>query len=76
MRSEAPPPLPRFLDGLENLPEATVICDIDGGILVANRRAVALAPAMLSGIEDLAVRGDSSTGAPESVMDRRRASTT
>ncbi|CAG2147788.1 Adaptive-response sensory-kinase SasA [Cupriavidus campinensis] len=57
MHSQAPPPLPRFLDGLENLPEATVICDIDGGILVANRRAVALAPAMLSGIEDLAVRG-------------------
>ena len=35
----------RFLaDGLESLPEATVICDADGVILVANRRAVALVP--------------------------------
>ncbi|MDT6962020.1 ATP-binding protein [Cupriavidus sp. SZY C1] len=44
----------RFLsDGLESLPEATVICDLDGGILVANRRAVALVPAVLRGINDL-----------------------
>jgi len=44
----------RFLsDGLESLPEATVICNLDGGILVANRRAVALAPAVLQGINDL-----------------------
>lgn len=44
----------RFLsDGLESLPEATVICNLDGGILVANRRAVALAPAVLSGINGL-----------------------
>jgi PAS domain-containing protein len=42
----------RFLsDGLESLPEATVICNLDGGILVANRRAVALAPTMLQGID-------------------------
>ncbi|NYI00991.1 PAS domain-containing sensor histidine kinase [Cupriavidus plantarum] len=41
----------RFLaDGLESLPEATVICDADGVILVANRRAVALVPAVLSGV--------------------------
>lgn len=44
----------RFLsDGLESLPEATVICNLDGGILVANRRAVALVPAVLHGINDL-----------------------
>ncbi|WP_237380578.1 HAMP domain-containing sensor histidine kinase [Cupriavidus sp. SW-Y-13] len=44
----------RFLsDGLESLPEATVICNLDGGILVANRRAVALVPAVLQGINDL-----------------------
>ncbi len=42
----------RFLsDGLESLPEATVICNLDGGILVANRRAVALAPTVLQGID-------------------------
>lgn len=44
----------RFLsDGLESLPEATLICNLDGGILVANRRAVALVPAVLQGINDL-----------------------
>ncbi|GJG95221.1 CHASE2 and HATPase_c domain-containing protein [Cupriavidus pauculus] len=44
----------RFLsDGLESLPEATVISNLDGGILVANRRAVALVPAVLHGINDL-----------------------
>jgi len=44
----------RFLsDGLESLPEATVICNLDGGILVANRRAVALVPLVLQGINDL-----------------------
>ncbi len=44
----------RFLsDGLESLPEATVICNLDGGILVANRRAVGLVPAVLQGINDL-----------------------
>ncbi len=38
----------RFLsDGLESLPEATVICDLNGGVLLANRRSVALAPAVL-----------------------------
>lgn len=38
----------RFLsDGLESLPEATVICDVDGGVLLANRRSVSLAPAVL-----------------------------
>lgn len=43
----------RFLsDGLESLPEATVICNLDGGILVANRRAVALVPAVLQGINE------------------------
>jgi len=35
----------RFLsDGLESLPEATAICDLDGAVLLANRRCVALAP--------------------------------
>nr|WP_315592052.1 CHASE2 domain-containing protein [uncultured Cupriavidus sp.] len=44
----------RFLsDGLESLPEATVICNLDGSILVANRRAVALAPAVLQGINEM-----------------------
>ncbi len=44
----------RFLsDGLESLPEATVICNLDGGILVANRRAMALVPAVLQGLNDL-----------------------
>ncbi|AQV98791.1 histidine kinase [Cupriavidus necator] len=38
----------RFLsDGLESLPDATAICDLDGGVLLANRRCVALAPAVL-----------------------------
>jgi len=48
--------MPQLSGGLENLPEATLICDLDGGILVANRRAVALAPAMLSGIQGVAAR--------------------
>ncbi|MDQ0139800.1 signal transduction histidine kinase/CHASE2 domain-containing sensor protein [Cupriavidus necator] len=40
--------LRRFLaDGLESLPDATAICDLDGGVLLANRRCVALAPALL-----------------------------
>lgn len=44
----------RFLsDGLESLPEATVICNLDGGILVANRRAVTLVPLVLRGINDM-----------------------
>ncbi|RZT36438.1 hypothetical protein EV147_3758 [Cupriavidus agavae] len=44
----------RFLsDGLESLPEATLICNLDGGILVANRRAVALVPPVLQGINDM-----------------------
>lgn len=43
--------LRRFLaDGLESLPEATVICNLDGSIILANRRAVALAPAVLADI--------------------------
>lgn len=37
----------RFLaDGLESLPEATLICRQDGAILMANRCGVALAPAL------------------------------
>ncbi|WP_115690982.1 CHASE2 domain-containing protein [Cupriavidus taiwanensis] len=41
--------LRRFLsDGLESLPDATAICDLDGGVLLANRRCVALAPAVLA----------------------------
>ncbi|WP_434475881.1 CHASE2 domain-containing protein [Cupriavidus taiwanensis] len=40
--------LRRFLsDGLESLPDATAICDLDGGVLLANRRCVALAPGVL-----------------------------
>ncbi|CAJ96977.1 CHASE2 domain-containing protein [Cupriavidus necator H16] len=40
----------RFLsDGLESLPDATAICDLDGGVMLANRRCVALAPAVLDG---------------------------
>ncbi|NOV24675.1 CHASE2 domain-containing protein [Cupriavidus necator] len=40
--------LRRFLsDGLESLPDATAICDLDGGVLLANRRCVALAPDVL-----------------------------
>jgi CHASE2 domain-containing sensor protein/signal transduction histidine kinase len=40
----------RFLaDGLESLPDATAICDLDGGVMLANRRCVALAPAVLAG---------------------------
>jgi CHASE2 domain-containing sensor protein/signal transduction histidine kinase len=38
----------RFLsDGLESLPDATAICDLAGGVMLANRRCVALAPAVL-----------------------------
>jgi len=49
----------RFLsDGLESLPEATVICNLDGGILVANRRAVALVPAVLQGIDGVHYAND------------------
>ncbi|MBV8156874.1 MAG: CHASE2 domain-containing protein, partial [Dyella sp.] len=49
----------RFLsDGLESLPEATVICNLDGGILVANRRAAALAPAVLQGIDGVHYAND------------------
>ncbi|WP_051373412.1 CHASE2 domain-containing protein [Cupriavidus taiwanensis] len=41
--------LRRFLsDSLESLPDATAICDLDGGVLLANRRCVALAPAVLA----------------------------
>lgn len=41
--------LRRFLsDGLESLPDATAICDLDGGVLLANRRCVALAPGVLA----------------------------
>ncbi|CAG9164564.1 CHASE2 and HATPase_c domain-containing protein [Cupriavidus pinatubonensis] len=40
--------LRRFLaDGLESLPEATVICNLEGGVLLANRRCVALVPGVL-----------------------------
>ncbi|KAF7963824.1 hypothetical protein AWV80_05435 [Cupriavidus sp. UYMU48A] len=40
--------LRRFLaDGLESLPEATVICNLEGGVLLANRRSVALVPGVL-----------------------------
>ncbi|WP_019448872.1 CHASE2 domain-containing protein [Cupriavidus sp. BIS7] len=49
----------RFLsDGLESLPEATVICNLDGGILVANRRAVALVPTVLQGIDGVHYAND------------------
>lgn len=37
-------------DGLENLPDATVICDADGSILLANAGAVALSPRLLSAL--------------------------
>ncbi|MCY1507593.1 Adaptive-response sensory-kinase SasA [compost metagenome] len=38
----------RFLsDGVESLPDATAICDLAGGVMLANRRCVALAPAVL-----------------------------
>lgn len=40
--------LRRFLaDGLESLPEAMVICNLEGGVLLANRRCVALVPGVL-----------------------------
>ncbi|WER49216.1 CHASE2 and HATPase_c domain-containing protein [Cupriavidus sp. WKF15] len=40
--------LRRFLaDGLESLPEATAICNLEGGVLLANRRCVALVPGVL-----------------------------
>ncbi|MEC3764387.1 CHASE2 domain-containing protein [Cupriavidus sp. SS-3] len=45
--------LRRFLsDGLESLPDATAICDLDGGVLLANRRCVALAPALLARVPE------------------------
>ncbi|MEM5430875.1 CHASE2 domain-containing protein [Cupriavidus oxalaticus] len=51
----------RFLsDGLESLPDATAICDLAGGVMLANRRCVALAPAVLGGMA--AAGGD--TGQP------------
>ncbi|MBP0619733.1 CHASE2 domain-containing protein [Cupriavidus consociatus] len=50
----------RFLsDGLESLPDATAICDLGGGVMLANRRCVTLAPAVLAG---MAAAGD--TGQP------------
>ncbi|MFJ4290480.1 CHASE2 domain-containing protein [Cupriavidus sp. NPDC089707] len=50
----------RFLsDGLESLPDATAICNLEGGVMLANRRCVALAPAVLGG---MAATGD--TGQP------------
>lgn len=50
----------RFLsDGLESLPDATAICDLAGGVMLANRRCVALAPAVLGRV---AAAGD--TGEP------------
>ncbi|SOZ39343.1 CHASE2 domain-containing protein [Cupriavidus neocaledonicus] len=39
-------------DGLESLPDATAICDLDGGVLLANRRCVALAPAVLARVPE------------------------
>lgn len=42
-----------LVDGLDNLPEATLICNLYGDILVANRAAVALAPPMLSALPEL-----------------------
>lgn len=40
--------LRRFLsDSLESLPEATGICNLEGGVLLANRRCVALVPGVL-----------------------------
>ncbi|WP_454743116.1 CHASE2 domain-containing protein [Cupriavidus necator] len=52
----------RFLsDGLESLPDATAICDLDGGVMLANRRCVALAPAVLDGAAAAASGG---TAAP------------
>ncbi|WP_373377460.1 CHASE2 domain-containing protein [Cupriavidus nantongensis] len=45
--------LRRFLsDGLESLPDATAICDLDGGVLLANRRCVTLAPALLARVPE------------------------
>ncbi|WP_116319398.1 CHASE2 domain-containing protein [Cupriavidus sp. P-10] len=41
----------RFLsDGLESLPDATAICDLAGGVMLANRRCAALAPAVLGSV--------------------------
>lgn len=55
----------RFLsDGLESLPEATVICNLDGGIINANRRAVALAPAVLAGINGREAMADDGLAPP------------
>ncbi|MBP0628836.1 CHASE2 domain-containing protein [Cupriavidus sp. AcVe19-1a] len=52
----------RFLsDGLESLPDATAICDLAGGVMLANRRCVALAPAVLG---DAAGAGDASQPRP------------
>nr|WP_150124286.1 CHASE2 domain-containing protein [Cupriavidus nantongensis] len=45
--------LRRFLsDGIESLPDATAICDLDGGVRLANRRCVALAPALLARVPE------------------------
>jgi len=47
--------LRQFLaDGLEGLPEATVICDPAGRVLLANRRSLLLAPRTLAPLADVA----------------------
>ncbi|WP_434034425.1 CHASE2 domain-containing protein [Cupriavidus sp. a3] len=52
----------RFLsDGVESLPDATAICDLAGGVMLANRRCVALAPAVLG---NMAAAGDSGQPRP------------
>lgn len=54
----------RFLsDGLESLPDATAICDLDGGVMLANRRCVALAPTVLGG-EPAPAAGDAGPPRP------------
>ncbi|MGO4814388.1 CHASE2 domain-containing protein [Cupriavidus sp. 2MCAB6] len=46
--------LRQFLsDGLEGLPEATVICDPSGRVLLANRRGLLLAPRTLGPLADM-----------------------
>ncbi len=46
--------LRQFLaDGLEGLPEATVICDPGGRVLLANRRGLLLAPRTLGSLGDM-----------------------
>ncbi|UDM52579.1 CHASE2 domain-containing protein [Cupriavidus sp. MP-37] len=57
--------LRRFLsDGLESLPDATAICDLDGGVLLANRRCTALAPGVLAHGSPRVPEGPAQPGLP------------